>query len=90
MIWRALTALSVLLFIATMVVVVWSIGWVLQRLTPVLLPLAIAGIMAYLLDPVVDGAGVHAQHARDLARGEKSDVAADSGGHRGTLRHLPE
>jgi predicted PurR-regulated permease PerM len=54
MIWRAVTALSVLLFIATLVVVVWGVGWVLQRLTTVLLPLAIAGIMAYLLDPVVD------------------------------------
>jgi predicted PurR-regulated permease PerM len=54
MIWRAVTALSALLFIATLVVVVWGVGWVLQRLTPVLLPLAIAGIMAYLLDPVVD------------------------------------
>lgn len=54
MMWRALTALSVLLFVATLVVVFWGLGWALQRLTTVLLPLAIAGIMAYLLDPVVD------------------------------------
>jgi predicted PurR-regulated permease PerM len=54
MMWLALTALSILLFVTTLVVVFWGLGWILQRLTPVLLPLAIAGIMAYLLDPLVD------------------------------------
>lgn len=54
MIWMGVTALSVALFLAVLAVIFWAAGWALQRLTPVLLPLAIAGIVAYLLDPVVD------------------------------------
>jgi len=53
-IWLAVTAFSLLLFIGALGVFIWGIGWVVQRLSTVLLPLAIAGIMAYLLDPVVD------------------------------------
>ena len=52
--WLALTALSTLLFLACVGVVVLGFAWIVQRLSAVLLPLAIAGIMAYLLDPVVD------------------------------------
>lgn len=48
------TSLCVALFLAVLAVLFWAAGWALQRLTPVLLPLAIAGIIAYLLDPVVD------------------------------------
>jgi len=54
LIWLAVSAISLALFLAVVGMVLWGVGWVLQRLTPVLLPLAIAGIMAYLLDPVVD------------------------------------
>ena len=54
MIWTGVTALCVALFLAVLAVIFWAAGWALQRLTPVLLPLAIAGIIAYLLDPVVD------------------------------------
>ena len=54
MIWMGVTALCVALFLAVLAVIFWAAGWALQRLTPVLLPLAIAGIIAYLLDPVVD------------------------------------
>jgi predicted PurR-regulated permease PerM len=32
----------------------WGFGWLLRLLSPVLWPLAIGGILAYLLDPVVD------------------------------------
>jgi predicted PurR-regulated permease PerM len=53
-IWLAITALSLVLFLAVLGALFWGFGWVLQRLTPVLLPLAIAGIVAFLLDPVVD------------------------------------
>jgi predicted PurR-regulated permease PerM len=53
-IWMGVTALSVALFLAVLAVIFWAAGWALQRLTPVLLPLAIAGIIAYLLDPIVD------------------------------------
>lgn len=54
LIWLSVTAISLALFLAVLGFIFWGLGWVLQRLTPVLLPLAIAGIMAYLLDPVVD------------------------------------
>src|SRR5689334_10535199 len=53
-IWLALTAFCLLLFLGSVGVFIWGLGWVVQRLSTVLLPLAIAGIMAYLLDPVVD------------------------------------
>ncbi len=54
MIWLTISALSLVLFLGALAALFWSLGWVLERLTPVLLPLAIAGIIAYLLDPVVD------------------------------------
>jgi predicted PurR-regulated permease PerM len=54
LIWLAVSALSLALFLAVAGALFWGLGWMLQRLTPVLLPLAIAGILAYLLDPVVD------------------------------------
>jgi predicted PurR-regulated permease PerM len=54
LIWMGVTALSVAVFLAVLAILFWAAGWALQRLTPVLLPLAIAGIIAYLLDPVVD------------------------------------
>jgi predicted PurR-regulated permease PerM len=52
--WAALTALSVGVVIALVLVLLWALGLVLQQLSSVLLPLGIAGIIAYLLDPVVD------------------------------------
>jgi predicted PurR-regulated permease PerM len=54
LIWMSVTAIMFGLFLAMLAFVIWGTGIVLQRLTPVLLPLAIAGIIAYLLDPVVD------------------------------------
>ena len=51
--WGALTALAAAAVVALVVLFIWLLGFVLQRLSPVLLPLAIAGILAYLLDPVV-------------------------------------
>src|SRR5688572_14375244 len=54
LIWMGVTALCVGIFLAVLALVFWAMGWALQRLTPVLLPLAVAGILAYLLDPIVD------------------------------------
>jgi predicted PurR-regulated permease PerM len=50
----SLTALAIGIFIGLLGVLFWGVGWILQRLSTVLLPLAIAGIIASLLDPVVD------------------------------------
>jgi predicted PurR-regulated permease PerM len=53
-IWLALTGLAVALLVALVVALIWGLGKVLQILSPVVWPLAIAGVIAYLLDPVVD------------------------------------
>jgi predicted PurR-regulated permease PerM len=53
-IWFAATGLSVAVLIALLVAAVWGLGQVLDLLSPVLWPLAIAGVVACLLSPVVD------------------------------------
>src|SRR5207245_7818957 len=53
-IWLALTGLAIAILIALAVALLWGLSRVVQILSPVLWPLAIAGIIAYLLDPAVD------------------------------------
>ncbi len=53
-IWFAITTLAVAVTVAVLGGLVWGLGRVLQLLSPVLWPLAIAAVIAYLLDPVVD------------------------------------
>lgn len=53
-IWTAVTGAALALIVALVVALVWGLGRVLDVLAPVLWPLAIAGVLAYLLDPVVD------------------------------------
>ena len=53
-IWLALTGLALATLVALVVAFVWGAGQVLRILSPVLWPLAIAGVLACLLDPVVD------------------------------------
>jgi predicted PurR-regulated permease PerM len=53
-IWFALTSLAVALVVALLAGLVWALGRVLNLLGPVLWPLAVAAVVAYLLDPVVD------------------------------------
>lgn len=52
--WAALSGLAIAVLAALVVVFVWGLGRVLDILAPVLWPLAVAGVIAYLLDPVVD------------------------------------
>lgn len=52
--WTALSGLSIAVLVALLVMLVWGMGRVLEILSPVLWPLAVAGVIAYLLDPVVD------------------------------------
>ena len=54
MLWLSLTAFAITLLVAILALFVWGLNWVLKLLSPVLWPLAIAGVIAYLLDPVVD------------------------------------
>src|SRR5260370_2355623 len=54
LIWLGLTGLAIALLAALVVALVWGFGKVLHLLSPVLWPLAVAGVLSYLLDPVVD------------------------------------
>ena len=54
LIWLALTGLAVAVIVALVVGAVWGLGRVLNVLSPVIWPLAVAGVLAYLLDPVGD------------------------------------
>jgi predicted PurR-regulated permease PerM len=53
-IWTAVTGLAIAVIIGLVVGLIWGISQVLTVLGPVLWPIAIAGVIAYLLDPVVD------------------------------------
>ena len=52
-IWRALTGIAILVIGILIVGLIWLAGKTLGYLQPVLVPLAVAGIVAYLLDPIV-------------------------------------
>ena len=54
MLWFSLTALAIAVFLALLATMFYGVAWVLDRLSPVLLPLAVAGILAFLLNPLVD------------------------------------
>lgn len=67
-IWSAVSALSLALLVGVLVLLVWGLGQLLQLLGPVLWPLAVAGAVAYLLDPVVDRlVGWNVPRARAIA-----------------------
>ena len=52
--WWTVTALAVAVLVGLVAGLVWGVGQVLGVLSPVLWPLALAGVLSYLLDPVVD------------------------------------
>jgi predicted PurR-regulated permease PerM len=49
-----LSGLAIAVLTALVAALFWGLGRVVQILSPVLWPLAVAGVLAYLLDPVVD------------------------------------
>jgi predicted PurR-regulated permease PerM len=53
-IWGAVTGLALAVIGALLVGLIWGLGKLLHLLGPVLWPIAVAGVLAYLLDPVVD------------------------------------
>jgi predicted PurR-regulated permease PerM len=53
-IWLAVTGTAIAALVFLCALLVWGLGHVIQILAPVLWPIAVAGILAYLLDPVVD------------------------------------
>lgn len=52
--WFSLTALALAVFLALLGLMFWGIGWLIDRLSPVLLPLAVAAIIAYLFNPLAN------------------------------------
>ncbi len=54
LIWAGVTALAIAAILGLIAAFIWGLGRLLQVLSPVLWPLAVAGVIAYLLDPVVD------------------------------------
>ncbi len=66
--WRAITGVAIAVISALVVGAIAVVGNVLGFLQPVLVPLAVAGILAYLLDPVVRWARAKKFFGRDLTR----------------------
>jgi predicted PurR-regulated permease PerM len=54
LIWLALTGAALAGLVALAAVLVWALGRVLDVLSPVIWPLAVGGVLAYLLDPLVN------------------------------------
>ena len=52
--WFSVTAVALAVTLALLGLLCWGAGWVVKQLTTILLPLAVATILSYLLDPVVD------------------------------------
>ena len=52
--WTSVTARAVGVLLALIALLTLGVGWVVNALSSVLIPLAIAGVIAYLLDPIVD------------------------------------
>jgi predicted PurR-regulated permease PerM len=51
--WSAATGVSILILGGLVLLLIWLLGYVFGFLQPVLIPLIVAGIIAYVLDPVV-------------------------------------
>ena len=52
--WTSVTALAVGVLLSLAALLTLGVAWVVNTLSSVLIPLAIAGVIAYLLDPIVD------------------------------------
>src|ERR1043166_80931 len=53
MMWAALTACFVVILVVIVAAVIWAGASIISFLQPILIPVAIAAILAYLLDPLV-------------------------------------
>src|SRR5262245_13685445 len=53
-IWASLTGLGIAIIVGLLGTLIWGLGIALKILSPVLWPLAISSVLAYLLDPLVD------------------------------------
>ncbi|MFT5469513.1 MAG: putative PurR-regulated permease PerM, partial [Verrucomicrobiales bacterium] len=51
--WMALTGFNCFVIGALGIALIWVLNWTLSFLQPILIPVAVAGILAYLLEPIV-------------------------------------
>jgi predicted PurR-regulated permease PerM len=54
LLWLAVSGLAIAVLVTLAVAAIWGLGKILQLLSPVLWPIAVAGVISYLLDPLVD------------------------------------
>jgi predicted PurR-regulated permease PerM len=54
LLWTSVTALALGILVALIGLLFWGLGWIANQLSSVLLPLAVAGVLAFILDPLVD------------------------------------
>lgn len=54
LLWTSVTALALGVLVALIGLLFWGLGWIANQLSSVLLPLAVAGVLAFILDPLVD------------------------------------
>ena len=64
--WFVATVFAVSLLLVLIGTVCWGAAWAVGQLSSVLLPLAVAGVIAYLLDPVVEWFDRHTKWSRDI------------------------
>jgi len=65
--WASITALSIGVIVVLLALLALASGWIVNQLSSVLLPLAVAGVLAYILDPLVDAVEQKAKVARTRA-----------------------
>jgi predicted PurR-regulated permease PerM len=63
-IWVAITGLAFALIVALAVSLIWALGRIIDTLSPVIWPLAVAAVIACLLDPLVDWLQAHGRSRR--------------------------
>lgn len=51
--WIAITSVSIVVIVAVAILGIKALNWTLGFLQPILVPIAVAGILAYLLEPVI-------------------------------------
>lgn len=54
LLWTSVTALALGILLALIGLLLWGLGWLANQLSSVLLPLAVAGVLAFVLDPLVE------------------------------------
>ena len=52
--WFCLTAMAIAVLLGLLGMFLWGLSWVADRLSALLLPMALALVLAYILDPVVE------------------------------------